>query len=126
MIAYRVYTERGFTEFLELPLAQIYHAEFGVGDIEEIPIEQPKWNAEAFKKQLSDVFDAKFETYCSAKGYIDMFDLLSHGANPYSQYHLEALSLLNWWHTEWNDITQNINEQSNIEDIINNLNPYNG
>jgi len=84
------------------------------------------WSEQSFIAQLSTAFDAKFETKWKAKGYTDMSDLLSHAANQYSPYNLEALSLLNWWHTEWQEATQGINEQSNIEEILNNLEPYNG
>lgn len=84
------------------------------------------FNEQVFHQNLSIAFDAKFETYWRGKGYEGMEDLLSHASNTYSQYHLEALSLLNWWHTEWQEATQGINEQSNIEEILNNIEPYNG
>lgn len=96
----------------------------------------PKWNGEkwiesgvfdanVFKSQLSDAFDAKFETYWKAKGYTDMFDLLSHAANPESIYNSEALSLLQWSQVNWEVAITGINEQSNIETIIKNLQPHN-
>lgn len=126
MIKYRVYIQGGYVEFLDLQEAQDYHAQHGVGEIEEIPIEQPQWNIELFKNQLSAAFDAKFETYWIAKDYTDMFDLLSHAANSESIYNSEALSLLQWSQENWEVAITGINEQSNIETIINNLPPYNG
>ena len=126
MIKYRVYIQGGYVEFLDLQEAQDYHAQHGVGEIEEIEIQQPQWDKEYFILQLSVSFDSKFETYWKAKGYIDMFDLLSHAANPESIYNSEALSLLQWSQVNWEIAITGINEQSNIETIINNLPPYNG
>lgn len=126
MIKYRVYIQGGYVEFLNLEEAQNYHAEHGVGAIEEIPIEQPQWDKEYFILQLSVSFDLKFETYWRAKDYTDMFDLLSHAANSESIYNSEALSLLQWSQVNWEVAITGINEQSNIETIINNLPPYNG
>lgn len=126
MKKYRVYNKSGFVEFTDLLQAQNYHSQFGIGDIEEIEIQQPQWDKEYFILQLSVSFDLKFETYWKAKGYIDMFDLLSHAANPESIYNSEALSLLQWSQVNWEVAITGINEQSNIETIINNLPPYNG
>ena len=75
-------------------------------------------------KLLSDAFDAKFETYWKAKGYTDIGDLLSHAANPESVYHSEALSLVQWSHDEWEAAISDLDEASNIEEIINGLEPY--
>lgn len=126
MKKYRVYNKSGFVEFTDLVQAQNYHSQFGIGDIEEIEIQQPQWDKEYFILQLSVSFDLKFETYWKAKGYIDMFDLLSHAANPESIYNSEALSLLQWSQVNWEVAITGINEQSNIETIINNLPLYNG
>lgn len=95
----------------------------------------PKWNgqtwvesgvfdANLFISQLSRAFDAKFETYWRTKGYTDVFDLLSHTANPESVYHTEALSLIQWSHDEWEAAIADIDENSNIEEIVNGLEPY--
>ena len=126
MKKYRVYNKSGFVEFTDLVQAQNYHSQFGIGDIEEIEIQQPQWDKEYFILQLSVSFDLKFETYWKAKGYIDMFDLLSHAANPESIYNSEALNLLQWSQVNWEVAITGINEQSNIETIINNLPLYNG
>jgi hypothetical protein len=88
--------------------------------VEEIPV----WNESAFIAQLSAAFDAKFETYWSAKGYTDISDLLSHAANHNSVYHAEALSLIQWSHNGWEAAIADIDEQSNIQEIINSLQPF--
>jgi len=75
-------------------------------------------------KLLSDAFDAKFETYWKAKGYTDLNDLNSHAANTNSVYNTEALSLIQWSHDEWEAAIADIEEQSNIEEIINGLESY--
>lgn len=96
---------------------------------------QPKWNGEAWEEsgvfdielfinQLSNAFDLKFETYWKAKGYTDISDLLSHAANPDSVYQIEALSLVKWSHTNWEISVSGLNENSNIQEIINGLEPY--
>ena len=82
------------------------------------------WDLDNFTTQLSSAFDAKFETYWSAKGYTDISDLLSHAANHNSVYHTEALSLIQWSHNEWEAAIADIDEQSNIEEIINSLQPF--
>ena len=83
--------------------------------------EEPiKW----LTKKLSEAFDAKFETYWKAKGYSDLSDLLSHAANPDSVYHSEALSLVQWSHDEWEAAISDLDEASNIEEIINGLETY--
>lgn len=79
---------------------------------------------EFLKKKLSQAFDAKFETYWKAKGYTDINDLLSHAANAESVFYSEALSLIQWSHDEWEAAVADIDETSNIEDIINSLTPY--
>jgi len=81
---------------------------------------------EFLKKKLSQAFDAKFETYWQAKGYTDLTDLLSHASNTESVYHTEALILIQWSHDQWEAAVANIDESSNIDDIINNLPIYNG
>lgn len=75
-------------------------------------------------KLLSDAFDKKFAEYWKAKGYENLTDLISHEANPNSIYHAEALSLVQWSHEQWDLAIANINEQSNIQDIINSLDAY--
>lgn len=82
------------------------------------------WNESAFIAQLSAAFDAKFETYWKAKGYTDLNDLNSHAANTNSVYNTEALSLIQWSHDEWEAAIADIEEQSNIEEIINGLESY--
>ena len=77
-----------------------------------------------FIKELSLAFDIKFETYWKAKGYTDISDLLSHAANTNSVYHSEALSLVQWSHNEWEAAISDLDEASNIEEIINGLEPY--
>jgi hypothetical protein len=125
MIKYRVTTKKGYTEFAEKSDECIaFHSENGIGEIEELPIEQPQWNLEFITPQLSAAFDIKFETYWKAKGYTDTTDLLSHAANPDSVYHSEALSLIQWSHNEWEAAIADIDENSNIEEIINSLEPY--
>lgn len=81
---------------------------------------------EYLKKKLSDAFDKRFEAEWKGKGYPDLNDLLSHAANPNSVYHSEALSLVQWSHNEWEAAVADLDENSNIEDIINNLPIYNG
>lgn len=83
--------------------------------------EQP---IEWLTKKLSVAFDAKFEMYWKAKGYTDTSDLLSHAANTNSVYHSEALSLVQWSHNEWEAAIADLDEASNIEEIINGLEPY--
>jgi len=73
---------------------------------------------------LSDAFDAKFESYWKEKGYSDLHDLNSHVANPNSQHHTEALALIQWSHEQWELAVANIDEQSNIQEIINSLQVY--
>jgi len=75
-------------------------------------------------KLLSDAFDAKFEAYWKEKGYSDLHDLNSHVANPNSQHHTEALALIQWSHEQWELAVANIDEQSNIQEIINSLQVY--
>lgn len=82
------------------------------------------FNEQVFRQNLAIAFDAKFETYWRAKGYSDLSDLLSHAANPESVYHAEALSLIQWSHDEWEAAIADINENSNIDEIINGLEPY--
>lgn len=83
--------------------------------------EEPvKW----LTKKLSAAFDAKFETCWKAKGYTDISDLLGHAANPNSVYHAEALSLVQWSHDEWEAAIADLDENSNIEEIINGLHEY--
>ncbi len=81
---------------------------------------------EYLKKKLSDAFDKRFESEWKGKGYSDLNDLLSHAANPNSVYHSEALTLVQWSHNEWEAAVADLDENSNIEDIINNLPIYNG
>lgn len=81
-------------------------------------------NIELFTQELSAAFDAKFAFYWRAKGYVDLSDLLSHAANPNSVYHEEALSLIKWSHNEWEAAIADIDENSNIEEIINGLETY--
>lgn len=126
MIIYRVNTQNGYVEFLDLQEAQSYHIQHGVGAIEELPVEESQWDKDFFILQLSQAFDLKFAEYWRAKGYIDTYDLLSHAANPESIYNAEALSLLQWSQVNWEVAITGINENSNIETIINNLPPYNG
>jgi hypothetical protein len=82
------------------------------------------FDIESFTNELSTAFDAKFETYWKAKGYSDINDLLSHAANPDSVCHAEALSLIQWSHNEWEAAIADINENTNIEEIINNLSVF--
>ena len=82
------------------------------------------FNLELFIQELSNTFDLKFETYWRAKGYTDTTDLLSHAANTNSVYHSEALSLIQWSHNEWEAAIADIDENSNIEEIINNLSAF--
>lgn len=79
---------------------------------------------EYVKSLLIDAFDAKFKEYWSAKGYSDFDDLNSHIANKQSPYHFEALSLIQWSHRQWEVAIYELDEQSNIEEIINGLEPY--
>lgn len=79
---------------------------------------------EYVKSLLIDAFDAKFKEYWSAKGYSDFDDLNSHIANKQSPYHFEALSLIQWSHRQWEVAIYELDEQSNIDEIINNLEPY--
>lgn len=81
------------------------------------------FNEGLFRQELSEAFDAKFETYWRDKGYTDLSDVISHAANPISPCHAEAMGLIEWWHSAWETIA--INEQSVIADIIENLPPYN-
>lgn len=81
-------------------------------------------NIELFTQELSAAFDAKFAFYWRAKGYVDLSDLLSHAANPNSVYHAEALSLIQWSHDEWEAAIADIDESSNIDEIINGLETY--
>lgn len=83
-----------------------------------------QFNIELFTQELSAAFDAKFTNYWRAKGYVDLSDLLSHAANPNSVYHAEALSLIKWSHNEWEAAIADIDENSNIEEIINGLETY--
>lgn len=124
MIKYRVNTANGYIETLNYEDAIDIRRVHGVGEIEKLPIEPPQWNADVFKTQLSDAFDLKFATYWRVKGYTDIFDLLSHAANAESVYHTEAISLIQWSHDEWEAAVADIDETSNIEDIINSLTPY--
>lgn len=75
-------------------------------------------------KLLSDAFDAKFEAYWRAKGYSDLHDLNSHAANHNSLYHEEALMLIEWSHEQRELAVANIDVQSNIQEIINSLQPF--
>ena len=80
--------------------------------------EEPvKW----LTKQLSQAFDAKFETYWKAKGYSDLSDLNSHSVDTKSIHHQEALSLIRWSNSSWEIAVSGLNENSNIDEIINNL-----
>lgn len=83
-----------------------------------------QFSIESFTQELVSAFDAKFETYWKAKGYSDLNDLLSHAANTESVYHTEALSLIQWSHDQWDAAIADVDESSNIEDIINSLTPY--
>ena len=83
-----------------------------------------QFNIELFTQELSAAFDAKFAFYWRAKGYVDLSDLLSHAANPNSVYHAEALSLIQWSHDEWEAAIADIDESSNIDEIINGLETY--
>lgn len=76
------------------------------------------------KKEVSDAFDLHFERMWRAKGYTSFDDLNSHTNNTESQYHQEALSLIKWAHDEWEAAIADIEEQSNIEEIINGLESY--
>lgn len=82
------------------------------------------WDLDNFTTQLSSAFDAKFETYWKEKGYENLTDLVSHEANPNSPHYTEALSLIQWAHEQWEVAITNINENSNIEEIINSLEIY--
>jgi hypothetical protein len=82
------------------------------------------WDLDNFTTQLSSAFDAKFETYWKAKEYSDLHDLNSHVANPNSPHHTEALALIQWSHEQWELAVANIDEQSNIQEIINSLQVY--
>lgn len=84
----------------------------------------PTFDLADFLNRLSTAFDLKFETYWRAKGYTDIFDLLSHAANPESVYNAEALSLLQWSHSSWQIAVTDLDENSNIETIINSLPDY--
>ena len=83
-----------------------------------------QWNEASFLSDLSLAFDAKFEEYWKAKRYFDLNDLNSHAANHNSVYHAEALSLIQWSHDEWEAAIADIDEQSNIQEIINSLQVY--
>lgn len=82
------------------------------------------WDLDNFTTQLSSAFDAKFETYWKEKGYFDLHDLNNHSVDTQSKYHTEALSLIRWANNAWEDAISDINEQSNIQEIINSLAPY--
>lgn len=81
------------------------------------------FNEGLFRQELSEAFDAKFETYWRDKGYTDLSDVISHATNPISRYHAEAMGLIEWWHSAWETIV--ISEESVIEDIIQNLPSFN-
>jgi len=81
------------------------------------------FNEQVFRQNLSLAFDAKFEKYWRGKGYTDMSDVISHAANPISLYHAEAMALIEWSHSAWETIV--VSEESIIEDIIQNLPPFN-
>ena len=83
-----------------------------------------QWNEASFLSDLSLAFDAKFEEYWKAKRYFDLNDLNSHAANQNSKYHEEALMLIEWSHEQWELAIHNIDENSNIEEIINSLHAY--
>ncbi len=76
------------------------------------------------KKEVSDAFDLHFERMWRAKGYTSFDDLNSHAANANSVYNTEALSLIQWSHDEWEAAIADIDEQSNIQEIINSLQVY--
>lgn len=132
---YRVTTETGTVEFTEHDKAIAYHAEHGIGEIEPFEIQAPAWDGvkwiesgafdiDAFVEQLSVSFDAKFETYWKAKGYFDLHDLNNHSVDTQSKYHTEALSLIRWANNAWEAAIADIDEQSNIQEIINSLQVY--
>jgi len=101
---------------------EIEMTEFEITEFEQSRLVQ--LNIELFTQELSAAFDAKFAFYWRAKGYVDLSDLLSHAANPNSVYHAEALSLIQWSHDEWEAAIADIDENSNIEEIINGLETY--
>lgn len=84
-----------------------------------------QWDRKFSLSMLSLHFDEKFKTYWSAKGYENLTDLISHESNDTSPHHQEALQLVRWWHDTWELISSDLNEQSDIEQIINSL-QYNG
>ncbi len=85
-----------------------------------------QWDRKFSLSMLSLHFDEKFKTYWSEKGYENLTDLISHEANPNSIYHAEALSLVQWSHEQWEIAAAQLNENSDIEQIINSLQEYNG
>lgn len=101
---------------------EIEMTEFEITEFEQSRLVQ--LNIELFTQELSAAFDAKFAFYWRAKGYVDLSDLLSHAANPNSVYHAEALSLIQWSHDEWEAAIADIDESSNIDEIINGLETY--
>ena len=101
---------------------EIEMTEFEITEFEQSRLVQ--FNIELFTQELSAAFDAKFAIYWRAKGYVDLSDLLSHAANPNSVYHAEALSLIQWSHDEWEAAIADIDESSNIDEIINGLETY--
>lgn len=84
------------------------------------------WDENLSLSILSYHFDEKFKMYWSAKGYESLTDLISHEANPNSIYHAEALSLVDWSHKAWEEVVSKLEEESDIEQIINSLQEYNG
>jgi len=115
---YRVITQDGYTEFTDHDLAVAFFAKYGIGGIEEFEAPKHLFDKAAFISDLSYSFDAKFSDYWLAKGYTDIDDLLSHAANQNSKYHEEALMLIEWSHEQWELAIQNIDENSNVEQII--------
>lgn len=73
------------------------------------------------KKEVSDAFDLHFERMWRAKGYTSFDDLNSHTNNTESQYHQEALSLIKWAHTAWENAVVDLNENSDVQAFIQSL-----
>lgn len=80
-----------------------------------------QFSIESFTQELVSAFDAKFEAYWKAKGYSDLSDLNSHSVDTKSIHHQEALSLIRWSNSSWEIAVSGLNENSNIDEIINNL-----
>jgi hypothetical protein len=73
---YRVITTKGFVEFRDHDKAVAYHAEHGIGEIEEFKIQTPAWDKEAY---CAEVWRAHSEWYRSIFTRKPDFDYESKG-----------------------------------------------